>query len=248
MTDSKKARERQFLEEVAELYPDFPQGEIIEGESPDFLIRQDTYGTGVEIVDYVRGQNKGVSAERRNEVLWQKIADVARHEFESKHSDPLLIHFMWNHHYLLRQTEILQLAQESTKLIETHIPVGLFETMQIDSDEMEGSILEGVCHSISVTRVRNSKQTLWSFVNAGFIEVKANELQYLIDSKNDKIQEYLGLCETVWLVIVADGRFISSNIDLTSLTAHNVYSSMFEQVLVYDRVNKRVHQLQHRRA
>ena len=78
MTNSKKARERQLFDEVAQMYPEFPEGEIIEGESPDFQIHQDTRVIGVEIVDYVRGQNKGESVEWRNEVLWQKVANVAQ--------------------------------------------------------------------------------------------------------------------------------------------------------------------------
>src|SRR4030042_876851 len=199
-------------------------------------------------IDKARRQNKGESVERRNEVLWQKVANAAKCEFEAKHRDPLMIHFLWNHRYFLRQAEIPQLAQDATKLIETHIPAGLFEKIRIGSDELEDTLLEDVCHSITVTRARNSGQILWSFVSSGFIEVQADELQYLIDSKNDKTQEYLKRCEAVWLVIVADGRYISSNISLPSLTANNVYSSMFEQVLVYDRISKRIFPLELRRA
>jgi hypothetical protein len=199
-------------------------------------------------VDYVRGQNKGESAERRNEVLWQKIANAAKTEFESMHRDPLIIRFQWNHRYFLRLAEIPQLAQDATKLIETHIPTGLFDKIQIGSDDLEGTLLEDVCHSITVTRVRNLGQSLWSFVSAGFIEVQADELQYLIDLKNDKIQEYLMHCDMVWLIIVADGQYISSNISLPSLPANNVYSSMFEQVLIYDRISKRIFPLELRRA
>lgn len=240
MTRNQKARERQFLDEVCQLWPAFPIGEIIEGESPDFLIRQDTRTVGVEVVDYVRGQNQGESTHRRNEVLWQKIANVAKQEFEAGHSDPLMIHFLWNHRYLLRQSEVVQLAREAKRLVESHIPVELFEQVRIGSDNLDGTILDGICHSITITRVRNTEQSLWSSISSGFIGVQVEELQSLIDTKNAKIQYYLERCDVVWLLIVADGRHISSNINLSDLAANNTYTSPFEQVLVYDRISKRI--------
>ena len=89
----KKARERLFLNEVVTLYPDFPFGSIINTERPDFLIMNNSQVIGIEVVDYIRGQNSGESVYRRNEILWQKVADTARAEFEAIHSDPSNSHF-----------------------------------------------------------------------------------------------------------------------------------------------------------
>jgi hypothetical protein len=67
--DKKKALERLSLEEAAAIYPDFPSGNVIETERPDFLISSDSRVTGIEVVNYVRGQGAGGSADRRNEIL-----------------------------------------------------------------------------------------------------------------------------------------------------------------------------------
>jgi len=240
MIDNKKARERKFLDEVAQIYPAFPTGEIIDTESPDFLIMQNAKITGIEIVDYVRGQDQGESAERRNEVLWQKVADTAKEIFESKYDVPLMIHFHWNQRYFIRQSEISQLANDVVRLVENHIPTQLFESIRIGSDELDGTLLENVAHFITITRARNEKQSLWSFISSGWIEVQTDEIQHLIDAKNDKAQEYLQRCGAVWLIIVADGRYITSNIDLPEAVANNIYISNFEQVLIYDRISKSV--------
>jgi hypothetical protein len=53
--DKKKALERLSLEEAAAIYPDFPSGNVIETERPDFLISSDSRVTGIEVVNYVRG-------------------------------------------------------------------------------------------------------------------------------------------------------------------------------------------------
>lgn len=240
---NKKGRERKFLDEVAHIYPAFPVGEIIGTETPDFLIKQDTNIIGIEIVDYIRGQNKGESAERRNEVLWQKVADTAKEMFELKHNVPLLVHFHWNKHHSLSLSEISSLANVVVQLVENHIPTQLFEQIRIGSEELDGTLLENLNHSITITRVRNDKQSLWSFISSGFTEVQTDEIQYLIDVKNDKAQEYLRHCDEIWLIIVADGKYISSNIDLPEAARDNVYISLFEQVLLYDRIGKSIYPL-----
>jgi hypothetical protein len=45
--------------------------------------------------------------------------------------------------------------------------------------------------------------------------VKVNELQELLAWKYTKVPEYLQRCDDVWLVIVADGSYISSTAELS---------------------------------
>jgi hypothetical protein len=246
--DNKKIRERKFIDEIAQIYSGFPAGEIVDTESPDFLIKQNSKVIGVELVDFVRGQVEGESAERRNEILWQKVANKAKEIFKTKHDVPLLIYFRWNKRHFLRQAEISQLSNDVVRLVENHIPAQLFDNIRIGLDELDGTLLEQVCYSITITRVRDDKQSLWSFISSGWIAVQANEIQHLIDAKNSKAQEYLRRCDEIWLIIVADGRYITSNIDMPELTANNLYASSFEQVLVYDRISKIVFPLKLRRA
>jgi hypothetical protein len=241
-------QERHFLEEFAAICPAFPLGKITDHESPDFLIEQDTKVIGVEIVDYIRGQNRRASAERRNEVLRQKIADEAKEKFEAKYNIPLLVHFFWKNRYSLRQAETSQLADSAVSVIEKYIPAQLFESIRIGSDELDETLLEKACHSITVLRGRNEKQSLWSFISSGWIEVQTDEIQYLLDSKDKKVQEYLQVCDVIWLIIVADGRYISSNIDIPSTAANNVYKTLFEQVFIFDRTSKSIFPLRIQRA
>lgn len=240
MTDNKKARERYFLDEFASNYPAFPPGNIVNCDPPDFLIEQKTQVIGIEIVDYIRGQSKGESEERRIEVLWQKVANLAKQKFETEHNIPLSVHFHWNKHYVLRQSEISQLADNAVSVIENIIPTKLFESVRVDSIKLDGTALEKVCHSITVLKVRNEGQSLWSFIGSGWIEVQTDEIQFLIDSKDNKMKEYLRQCDRVWLIIVADGRYVSSNIDISNAVANNIYKSSFEKVFIYDHFSKTV--------
>lgn len=236
--DHKKARERYFLNEVAEIYPGFPEGEINNSESPDFIIKQDNKIIGIELVDYVRGQNEGESLKRRNEILHENLIKKAREKFESKHHIPLMIRIIWKENHSFHQSEITELAKDVVSLVEKNIPLQLFEQIDIEWDELYGTSLENICDSIIVIRVRNENQ--WSDIPSDWTEIQIDEIQQLINAKNDKVQDYLQHCETVRLIIVADGNYMSSNIDLTDEVTNNIFKSPFEQVIIYDRSSRRV--------
>lgn len=239
----KKARERLFLKEVTTIFPYFPNGTVIDSEQPDFLISVNQKIIGVELVDYVRGQNKGDSSYRRNEVLWQRVTDKAKVVFETQHAEPLMVHLHWYKHKHLHQSEVNPLANEIATIIKNHIPVGLFDTIQIKNKEMGNGRLSFYAHGIHVTRTRNKEQSLWSFINSGFISVPVTELQELINNKDIKVTEYLKKCDEVWLVIVADGSQISSNVDLHQDVIEHDYNTDFTNILFYNRLNRSVMQL-----
>ena len=131
MIANKKNRERHFLDEFASIYPAFPTGIIIESESPDFLIEQDTKVIGIEIVDYVRGQNKKKSTKRSNEVLQSKIAIEAKEKFELKYNIPLRVNFFQNEEFDFCQSDVSTLADCVVSTIEKRIPKSLDEIIEI---------------------------------------------------------------------------------------------------------------------
>lgn len=238
---AKKDLERQFLEEVAAIYSDFPRGSVIDAERPDFLISNDCRTTGIEVVNYVRGQDSGGSENRRNEVLWQQIADEARHSFESDHADPLMVHLLWHSNRYPRKAEVPVIAANVADLVERHVPEAVFERTQISGDNFMHTPAHEYLDSIHVTRVRNTQQVIWAPIWAGFVSVSALELQRILTSKNSKVREYLQSCDEVWLLIVADGRYISSTGELSEEVARRVQiRGLFREVLFYDRPNKMV--------
>ena len=139
----KKALERSFLDKVIAFHPDFPSGTIVETEQPDFLILGESHVTGVEVVSYVRGQGKhrGGSADRRNDILRQQITAEARHQFESSHSDPLMVHFLWHSGRYLHKRDVPELANRVAKVVEQSKPHALFGSTRIADDELQDTAL-----------------------------------------------------------------------------------------------------------
>ena len=236
----KKARERFVLDEFASVCTIFPSGSIEHAESPDFLVSDGSRVTGIEVVDCVRGQDSKGSAYRRNEILSQDIADKARRRFESRRSEPLMVHFQLRPGRLLRKAEIHNLAASAAAIVERYVPQTIFESIRIGSHEYAVTSLRTVISSISVTRVRNAMQASWSFVNTGFISASAEELYDLITSKNTKVPAYLQQCDEAWLLIVADGASISSTVDLSEEIRQTRFLCRFEKVFFYDYQSKRV--------
>ena len=47
-----KARERAYLERFREKFADFPEGEVVSFEHPDFLIKSQPRWIGIELTEY----------------------------------------------------------------------------------------------------------------------------------------------------------------------------------------------------
>jgi hypothetical protein len=236
-----KALERLFLHEVAAIYQDFPSGTIANIERPDFLISGESRVTEIEVVRYMRGHDSGGSDYRRNEILWQQLADEARREFESNHSAPVMVHFLWHSDRNPGKADVPRMALSAAKIIAEYMPQNIFESTRIAGNESVGTPLHAFVSSIHVMRVRSRRLASWSSIDAGFRSVSTNELQQLTASKNIKVPEYLQRCDEVWLLLVADRSYISSTAELSAEEVSQAYfPSLFQKVLFYVRSNRRI--------
>jgi hypothetical protein len=159
-TGRKKARERAVLDALRAGYPEFPSGQVTEGEEPDFTVDGGDLRTGIEVVDYVRGQGgPGGSALRRTESLWSRVANRAREIYEDTHSVPLLVVFDWNPQRHPSKSDVEHLAHAVTALVEEHLgePIGC----DIGPGDLEDSGLEELVLSVRVRRLAGGKSSLW---------------------------------------------------------------------------------------
>ena len=239
----KKERERAFLEEVKKVDPEFPSGQIIDSESPDFIIKPDTKTLGIEIIQYMRGQSSGESALRRSEEVSRKIIDNAKIEFYKSSEIPLWILFSWYPSRYPAQSKVLDLANIAVWAIRNNIPYHLFESIEIPNNYFEGTVIKKYLRRIKVTRVRNEGQILWSSIESGHISAVPGEIQEIISSKNAKAKQYKEKCDLLWLIIVADGRHISSTASLEESALNHIYQSEFDRIIFYDHQERKIKDL-----
>jgi hypothetical protein len=244
--EAKKVRERFLLDGFATVCTDFPTGIIENTESPDFLISQGSRVIGIEVIDYVRGQDGRGSTHRRNEMLLQELAIRARHE--SLYPYPLVVRFLGHPPgQQLPKINTSRLALDAAETVGQFVPETLFEGVRIDSDQFKGYVLQTVVASISATRVRNARRASWSVVSAGFVSASVQEIRELVAYKDAKVPTYLQRCHEVWLLIVSDGTSISSTLDLSVDVRQQLVASRFESAYFYDHQGKQAIRLRTQR-
>jgi hypothetical protein len=236
----KKKREKYFLNKVKSSYDGFPTGEIISCEGPDFLVSSATTIMGIELVDYMRGQGNEGSKRRHSESLSKMIVNLARAQFEKKYQIPLVVRLQWFMHKRPRKADARKLAVDIADLIVRNMPEQAYKSLSIERRRFKESLVGEFVACISVTRFEPGMTGNWANIEVDFIGVEADELQKLISSKDVKIQSYLQKCPSVWLVIIADGAHISSNVELHQVVHQHRFKGRFARVLFYDAVNNSI--------
>ena len=235
----KKQRERRIIEEVRRLYADFPKGQIIDNERPDFLVEDSGNVHCIELVDFVRGQTERGSPKRQSEVVWGQIASEARKKFETTHTEPLWVLFSWRDAPYPAKKDVQVLATAAVNLVAANIPTKVFERLEINNGQLADTIFAEYLVAVHVMKVRNPKQALWHYISAGFVSPVQNEFQDLIDKKNSHPASYPSECATTWLIVVAQGFPLSSVVGTEGMDKFSLTSD-FGHVLFYDRAEKRI--------
>jgi len=237
---SKKELENKYLKEIVNIYPDFPIGIVMESESPDFLLNFQSKIIGIELTRYSRKQ-RGLNVNNREiEKTGNKILKIAQAKFESKHNIFLQVSASWNIQKKLTYREIELFSNTFVDIVENNIPSGIHEHLFIDNHDLWTTPLADCCNFFSITR--NMTESLWASNEGGFITVVGQEIQELISLKNKKVAKYKQKCEEIWLIIVCEGKNISSMVDLRDVNNWRFHSP-FDKVLLYDRERSTVHSI-----
>ena len=131
--ETKKGREKRYLERVKLLYAQFPQGSVVACEEPDFLITGEQT-CGIELVQYIRGQGKGGSPIRWREELHDEIVGLAKSKYEAQSAIPVSVHLHWFHHRELRGADIDRISDEICTLVIDCLPLEINDSVGFEPD------------------------------------------------------------------------------------------------------------------
>lgn len=235
----KKTKELVYLEEVRQLFSDFPKGKIVAQESPDFVIKSPSGNIGIELVEFVRGQKRGGQNERKIEQDREKILRIAQSKFESHNQVPLYVNTLWSFKNPLTRNEIDLLANALVKIIEKKMPMEAHKSVKLDYDFLFSTPLSNYCDSICV---KQDDISHWVYSEVGFVGLYKEDIDNLIEKKAKKLPEYSKGCNKVWLVIVCEGRHISSIVDPTNVVTQK-FDFPFDKLLLYVRDEKALYDL-----
>jgi hypothetical protein len=215
-----KERERQAIDDVKRLDPEFPPGTIEPGEAPDFVVRTDRSCVGIEVCEYFRPERPLGSHPKEQEALTHHITDRATARAIEAGVPPCWVVVTFERNVRLLKRDIDTVADAIVDAIRTG------RTYLRNNGKLPSCIDDIVVHPLPA-----GKELLVAPIGTTWVPpTDADELARLIATKEGKLPAYRARCDVVWLLIVIDGFQLSSMTERpTSLPS---IATAFDRVLV----------------
>jgi hypothetical protein len=239
-----KARERAYLQRFRENLADFPEGEVVPSEHPDFLIKAQPRWIGIELTEYVQESDEDLgSPMRAQERTEDKVLLTASQQHQSKGLPPVAVHVLWHLHQALDRRRIQELAAALADLVQRHLPeTGRNVTIRRRHPAWR-SLPQEVAY-LSVDRRINFSKNSWTSVRGAWVPtLTPPQLQKLMRNKEAKVPSYRQQCREVWLLIVARGLEPSTHVDLGPEVEGYRFKSGFDRIFFLHHANEYVAEL-----
>ena len=234
----KKDRERWFVQHFLRCLPDCPSGELVDHESPDFLIRSPSQTIGLEVRELFHpGEPHGGSIQAQ-EALRRQVLEACRDLYDRNGGAPahFSVHFQPRSELHKSQVEALAWA-----IVERVGPLRLstHELVQLDDYEALPPEIAAI-HCVGLT----GEGSDWSDPGATWVPtLEAMDIAREIAAKEVKLDAYRTSSEEMWLLLAADGLRLSGMIEMSPAALSETYATRFSQVWVFQLGDDKVHQL-----
>jgi len=232
MSDVRK-NEQEHIVGFRRVFEEFPKGKLnkVSPPGPDFVLFGVGRIYGIEHTEYIRGRSK-VGSDRQYDVKIQRIYEEAQKLFEERNDILLKVFIGLPSWFIMNDSSKINFKEFISKLvgrIEANIP----EFLDVTKEKIYSH------YSLKITRV-NAHRKWWS--QRGFIDEEPYKLQEILNDKDGHYLDYKKYCDkigknSIWLLIVADSKYISSYVSFPDLSEIR-FDSCFDKVFFYDHSNK----------
>ena len=246
-----KAREWAYLQRFRENFADFPEGEVVSFEHPDFLIKSQSRWIGIELTEYhVQEPDKGWgSPMRAQEGTEDKVLRTASTQYQSKGLPAVAVHVHWNSHRVFSSRRVQGLAADLADLVQEHLPEPGHEAAIRHRRHPAWRSLPQEVTSLSIDLRKNFSKNSWTSVRGASVPtLTPPELQQIMRTKEAKVLSYRQQCREVWLLIVARGFEPSTFGDLGPEVEGYRFESGFDRAFFLHHANEYVAELHVRPA
>lgn len=198
--NSHKNSERFYLTRFKELCPEFPNGSIVDSESPDFLVHSPHGIVGIELSKVYRpdpiDKNAHLPAIEKER---EKIVDKIKNYYIHIEDVPLRVIFFFSGNVTNKNDIKNEDLKEMATLIHSFKPqIGENVYLDIEND------LPFWLDRVSITTREPDAQNFWTVLNFARIpELSPIEIQKEIREKEGKLLSYLEKCSSAWLVLMS---------------------------------------------
>lgn len=221
---AKKATERRYLDILVRGLSDFPAGEIVAGERPDFSVIG-SKKVGIEIATY-NGRA------RPEEEHFARTVALARDHFVKAGGPTCAVSFFFRVYPRQHGLTPMTLADRISRLVSAHIPPDASGSVELDWNQLVPADLDGILDSVRIGRVDGLEKCAWT-AHAGFMEYPLPILRALIAAKEPVARRAQEIHDEAWLLVVAEGQSYSRMIDPGQLTTES-YATSFDRLLLVD--------------
>jgi hypothetical protein len=228
--------------------PDFPPGDLILAEEPDFLIRTPTHTIGVELTELYRPRVEGQQPLQETEQLRRRVCERAQCEFEKSGRPSLLVFVSFNSAQRLIARRVPQLVEELTSIVGS-LDLQAGEEHDVGAEWDSKAALPDEVSRLRVWRPPRKMTVTWQASSVGIVATcEADHVLPVVSKKEQRLPAYLRNASEVWLIIVADGFSISSTFEAPNPDRVGEIETGFQRVYYFDNFRRKVVQLQTRPA
>jgi hypothetical protein len=228
LLDEKKLTEANRLLLFAMNFPDFPDGEIVARENPDFEVILPDRKIGVELRD-VYVEVAGKAPLQYQEVLHDKIVAQAHELYKETSGPPVCVDFDFVGHTNFRESDVAQLAGQLAAIVPPRLAEST-ESQFVERHNTEVPWPEGLAwahgHAPHPWQVHNPR---WRAAKGGSVYSGEELLQR---AKEQKLERYrMSGCDEFWLLLIVPRLAPSSFMDAPD--PQHVFASSFDRVFFF---------------
>jgi|GEM_PF-6779758 len=239
-----KDLEKLHFDKFKKMTPDFPAGQIIHNDSPDFLIKQTedmTLGIELCLIHLRPANNQSDKAPlQQQEGQIDKICRLAKDKFEANKYPNLNITLLATEFSPLRKKRIPHKAEELANSLYQQLP----SKANLESlDQFKLSQLPEPFQNANIVILPENMKSRWQCSGAGFALLDCRKrIQEAIKEKTKKYHLYLKNCNRCWLLITTPTK-PSGFIHPDEKSREHIYNSPFERTYFLDSNDNQLHLL-----
>lgn len=195
-----KARERRYLEAFRGCVDDFPLGEPVESERPDFLIGWSPARIGIEFTEYHHPPGKGERPHQEVQSLRDRVVSLAEDRHHKAGGPAVYVSAIFGSHGRLSKETVGRIAKA---LADAVLAQDVPRSMRDESIEILHSLLPPEIVHVRIHGSVDGDDKLWQAGAGGWVaQIEASDVQREIARKQRTAGAARARCDALWLVIV----------------------------------------------
>ncbi len=246
MQPEKKQLENLLIQYFRESYNDFPKGQVVPSESPDFIVKMKSRNLlGIELTRLNPANAPGLDEQGKNHVTsLESFIELAKGLFEQQSSLKLFVKFLFSGQNGFIEKKGLSMAVKTVHII--HEAVKGRKASSFFQLSIQPHLLPGGISELLIAHHPSLEQSMWERSNnLGVSNDVVDDIRQTIQKKDEKLRRLYQKqhLNYYWLLITTDRLRGVKNFNLANKIVNHSFESHFQHVFLFDLIKSNVFQL-----